>query len=220
LKFAIAILAVFCAAAALPLAALGAVRKAWEEGSGRKNLNGLRGAAFARIVLLHGKAGKTDVVEGCRLFREHYDAGADCVVLSREVYDGRTRAALAGAVLQAGMALLHAENAPPVRRLEFWATTSRLFANVLPVGVVLMLLHPGSWRAIPLLGLVLLLLAAIQLLTYPAARGAAEKARAIILERELLPPEEIPPFFKTLDGLARRHLAAPLLDCLWLRWLV
>jgi Zn-dependent membrane protease YugP len=220
MKFAIAILAVFIAAIALPACAVRSVRRVWAQGRGRRTASGLSGASLATLILRYGRVSHIGVVEGGKLFYERFDPSARDVVLSREVHQGRSPAALAHAALCAGHALQHEAAEKPFRRLAFWNNTSRLIVNVLPFLLLFMLLHPGSWRSIPLLAAFFFLMAAIQVLTFPAARTTATRVRDIILEHRLLPPAEIEEFQRALKSASERHLAAPLLDCFWLRWLL
>lgn len=218
MKFAIAILAVFVAAIALPVCALYSVRRTWRELNTRRTKSRLCGASLAMLILRHGHAARVGVAEGGRLFYEKFDTSAQDIVLSREVYDGRTLAALGHAAICAGRALTCQADGKPFRRLAFWNGTSRLIVNVLPVLMLLMLLHPGSWRSLPLLAVFFFFMAGIQVLTLPASRTAATRAREIVLEHGLLPPEELADFQRALKSASERHLAAPLLDCFWLRW--
>jgi Zn-dependent membrane protease YugP len=219
MKFAIAILAVFAAAIALPLCAVRSVRRVWSEKSVRRTASRLSGASLAMLILRHGNATRVGVVEGGKLFYEKFDSSARDVVLSREVHDGRSLAALGHAAMCAGRALEFEADEKPFRRLAFWNGTSRLIVNVIPFLLLFVLLHPGSWRAFPAFSVFFFLIAAIQVLTFPAARASAARARDIVLEHRLLPPEEIADFQGVLKSAAERHLAAPVLDCFWLRWM-
>jgi Zn-dependent membrane protease YugP len=171
------------------------------------------------LILRHGRASRVGVVEGGKLFYEKFDSSARDVVLSREVHDGRSLAAFGHAAMCAGRALEYVADEKPSRRLAFWNGTSRLIVNVIPFLLLFMLLHPGSWRSLPVLAVFFLLMAGIQVLTFPAARAAAARARDIVLEHQLLPPGEIADFQRALKSAAERHLAAPVLDCFWLRWM-
>ncbi|MDR2863477.1 MAG: zinc metallopeptidase [Puniceicoccales bacterium] len=218
MKPAIVILAVFVAAFAIPWLAAKTVRRAWLEGRTR-SASGRSGATFAALILIKSGLRSVNIVENGRLFHERFDVTTREVALSREVHDGHSLSALAHAALQAGHAIQHAECARPYTRLVYWNHTLRLIVNALPVLLVLMALHPGAWRAIPLLGLFFLLLAGIQVLTFPAVRAAADNARKVVLEHRLLPPEEMDGFQKALKSATERHLAAPLFECFFLRWL-
>jgi Zn-dependent membrane protease YugP len=212
-------MALSAAAAALPLIAVGAVRRGWKAGAKVRTASGLRGASLAMLVLRYGGAKGVDVVEGGGLLQDRFKPGQHAVVLSRPVYDGRSLAALGHAALHAGMALEHAAGAKPVLRLESWSGAVRVFVNVAPPLALLLVLHPALLRMAPVAAAACIPVAVVQLLTLPAARAAAARARALVLEHRLLPPEELEAFQRALKSAAERHLAAPLLDCVWLRWM-
>ena len=96
----------------------------------------------------------------------------------------------------------------------------RVLVNILPLVMLYMLFHPTSWRAAPLLVLLCLFITVIQVLTFPAAQEAAKRAKDIVHAHQLLPPAEMEEFNAALKGAAERHLAAPLLDCFWLAWML
>lgn len=219
MKPALAIMALFAAAFALPWLSLQGVRRAWQRDRRAASASGFSGAVFAALILRKAQVRDAGVVEGGRLFYERFNAAAGDVVLSRAVHDGRTVGALAHAALCAGCALQHLARNKSWLRLVYWTQTQRLLANVLPVLGALLLLHPARWRYIPVLVLFMFLIAGIQVLTFPAVRAAAARAREVILGHHLLPPAELPAFDRALKAAAERHLAAPLLDCFWLRWL-
>ncbi|MDR1497962.1 MAG: zinc metallopeptidase [Puniceicoccales bacterium] len=218
-KPAIIILAVCAAAFALPFFSAQAMRRAWQYWR-IKSRTGTCGAVFAVRILRHGNVLGRGVVEGGRLFHEKYDCAARDVILSREVHDGRSLSALAHAALCAGGVLQDNAGFMPRRRLIWWGRIMRFIVNVLPPVVVFLLFHPASWRSAPFLVLFCFLISAVQVLTFPAVRDAAARARQVILENQLLPPSEMDAFQKALHGASLRHLAAPLLDCFWVGWLL
>ncbi|MDR3228588.1 MAG: zinc metallopeptidase [Puniceicoccales bacterium] len=215
----IVLVAALVAAAALPLLAALSLKQAWRRGKVPASC-GRSGAFFALFLLRKVGVENVHVVEGGRLFCERYKSGERDIVLSSEVYSGKSISALAHAALQAGHALRHRDNALPAVRLAWWSGVLRLLVNAAPVLFGLLFFVPGGvMKFIPLLAAFGLLLAAAQVLTYPAVRAAAERATGVVFEKELLQPEEMPAFRDALRAASKRHLAAPVLDCLWLRWL-
>ncbi|MDR2512628.1 MAG: zinc metallopeptidase [Puniceicoccales bacterium] len=219
MKPAIAILAVFAATFAVPWVGLSKARKAWIAGR-RKSSTGHCGAVFAVLLLRRAGGKQLRVVEGGRLFYEKFAVSVREIRLSRAVHGGRHLSALAWAALQAGMALEHEVRSRPMARLTSWHCAMRVLVNILPLLVLLLLFRPASWRVAPLLVLPCLFIAAMQILTFPAVRAAAATAREIVHTHQLLPPEEMEEFNGALKGAAERHLAAPLLDCFWLAWML
>jgi Zn-dependent membrane protease YugP len=220
MKFTFVILVVFVAAFALPLLAVQSVRRAWQRGR-KTSAAGCNGAVFATLILRRAQVTGVGVVEGGRLFHERFDLASRDIRLSREVYGGRTLAALASAALCAGHAVQCGVRDRAYARLVYWDGTLRIIVNALPVVAVLFLLHPAMLlRGVPALGVFCLLLAVVQVLTFPSVRAAAVCARKIIIEHQLLPPAEMEDFQKALKGATERHLAAPVLECFWVRWLV
>ena len=219
MKPAIVILAALTVAFVVPWIGLCKVRKAWHRGR-KSSISGYAGAVFA-ILLFRLPGGRPpNVVEGGHLFYEKFSARAQCIILSRAVYKGRHLSALAWAALQAGMALGHKAHSKPMARLVSWNCTMRVLVNILPLVMLYMLFHPTSWRAAPLLVLLCLFITVIQVLTFPAAQEAAKRAKDIVHAHQLLPPAEMEEFNAALKGAAERHLAAPLLDCFWLAWML
>ncbi|MDR1817969.1 MAG: zinc metallopeptidase [Puniceicoccales bacterium] len=219
-KLSLLLVALIVAAFALPVCALASLRRSWMKASKKPSACGRRGAVFAMLVARRAGLEQVGVAEGGHLFREHFDTGAGDIILSRAVHDGRSVTALAHAALPVGTLLLAQENATPQRRLARWNRATAICVNIFPVVLALFLLHPALLRWLPVAGVLLCVMPAVgQILTYPAAAAAAERVLRAVRENALLPPEEMPEFGAALRTAARRQLAAPLLDCFWLRWL-
>jgi Zn-dependent membrane protease YugP len=220
----IVIVAALVAAAALPLFALLGVRRAWRTAQKERITGGpavgKRAVVFAMFMLRRSGERRIRVVEGGRLFCERYDAPNDEIALCREVYAGGSLAAFARAALAVGNTLLIRENARPSVRLARWNSILRILVNTAPLLLVAIIALPGGIAKLgPLLAIFGILLAAAQMLTYPAARAAGERAIALISSNTRLSDDDLPKFKNAIRTAAQSHLAAPLLESFWLRWL-
>ncbi len=209
----------FIAAGLVPWFALGALRRTWKKDCQSPTKFDLCGGALATILIRRNEIRGIGVVERGKLFFDHYDPFAGDVNLSEPVYRGKSPAALAHAAIYAGQVILHAGNDKRFRRLVLWNRITRLIANVLPVIFLILLFTPGGFRLMPIFTGALVLLLAAQLLTLPAFSAAGQKSRAVISEYDLFSPVEFRAFSASLKSVNYRHLAAPVLECFWLRFL-
>jgi Zn-dependent membrane protease YugP len=220
MKPAIILIALLAGAFALPWFTAQMMRRGWKRWQGVQSQSNYSGASLAAIILRRSEIKGVGVIADGTLFYDHYDPHAKDIVLSPQVYRGHSIAALAHGALQAGHVLQHKENDKSYTRLIGWSRMLKILVNALPVLSILIICTPGGIRAIPALVIFFFIIAAIQVATFPSVRAAAEKGKQVVLENNLLPPEEIRDFQSALKSAAERHLAAPLLDCFWLRWLV
>ncbi len=219
-KAALLLLFLLLGALALPWFTARTMRRGWQKWRQTRSRTGLNGRQFAALLLHRSGLRGVGVVEKGRLFFETYDPAAGDLQLSEPVLGGRHLAALAQAALQVGCALQEHDGDKAWHRLLRWNRIMRWSVNLLPVFTALLLISPGKYRFLPLVLLLVLFLVAGQILTFPAVRDAAARGKKLVTDHQLLPPEELPEFSSALRAATQRHLAAPLLDCFWLRWLV
>lgn len=140
---------------------------------------------------------------------DHYDSSANVLRLSPEVYSGHTLAAVGIAAHEAGHALQDAERyAPLVIRqaavpvASFGSNTAMLFF----MGGAIFAFAPLIW-----IGIVLFAAAVVfQIINLPVEFDASARAKRLLVERGIVPQEDMKPIHQVLNAAAMTYVAATL----------
>lgn len=167
----------------------------------------LSGAAAARHIL--DQSGLTNVAieqVGGHL-SDHYEPRSKVLRLSEEVYHGRTLAAVGIAAHEAGHAIQDAKRfaplvirnaAVPIANFGSGAGMMMLF------GGMMLNFGPLIWAGVILFGTV----AFFQLINLPVEFNASNRAKRILVERDIVPKEDMQSVNKVLNAAALTYVAA------------
>ena len=169
----------------------------------------LSGAAAARHLL--NEAGLHDVaieqVPG--QLSDHYDPRDRVLRLSSEVYGGNTLAAVGIAAHEAGHALQHAQNYAPLTIRNAVVPAASFGSNA-----AIFMLMGGMFFQIPPLFLAGIACFAIvvffQVVNLPVEFNASSRAKALLVERGIVPQAEMGHVNKVLNAAAWTYVAATL----------
>ncbi len=175
----------------------------------QKQRSRLSGAAAARHLL--DEAGLSDVtietIPGH--LSDHYDPRARVLRLSREVYQGQNLAAVGIAAHEAGHALQHAHGYAPLAIRNAVVPIASFGSNA-----SMMLLIGGLiFQFGPLILAGILAFATVvffQLVNLPVEFNASARAKALLVERGIVPSEEMGPINRVLNAAALTYVAATL----------
>ncbi|MGQ9761969.1 MAG: zinc metallopeptidase [Thermogutta sp.] len=169
----------------------------------------LSGAETARLIL--DSAGLTDVdidVTPGEL-SDHYSPGERVIRLSPEVYRGRSLASVGIAAHEAGHALQHAFGYAPlvVTQLAYpaasFGSSLGIFALLIGLGLGLVWL---AWAGVYLFSAVVV----FQVINLPVEFNASRRAKQLLVERGIIPPDELPYVSRVLNAAAWTYVAATL----------
>lgn len=169
----------------------------------------LSGAETARLIL--DSAGLTDVdidVTPGEL-SDHYSPSERIIRLSPEVYRGRSLASVGIAAHEAGHALQHAFGYAPlmVTQLAYpaasFGSSLGIFALLIGLGLGLVWL---AWVGVYLFSAVVV----FQVINLPVEFNASRRAKQLLVERGIVPPEEMPYVNRVLNAAAWTYVAATL----------
>ncbi len=183
------------------------VKRAFDQFSRVGTAGGMSGAeAAARILQAHG-LGNVRVLRVGGFLSDHYDPRTRVVRLSPGVYDGHSISSIGVAAHETGHALQHAGGYVPLQIRSALVPVTRI----------------GSWLAWPLLffgfilgamslvkiGIIVFAGAVLfQLITLPVEFDASRRAVAILGQRSMLTPQELPGVRKVLNAAAMTYVAA------------
>lgn len=191
------------------------IHAAYQDGLRHPARSGLTGAEAAAAVLR--AAGVTGVgIEAVGgLLTDHYDPGAKVLRLSREVYLGRSLAALGIAAHEVGHAVQDRARYPllVVRNalVPLASIGSNLSWFLILLGLVLVALRSAWGQPVVLLGVGAFSLTVLfQLVNLPVEFDASRRARALLLEDGLVRIEEDAVVKRVLDAAALTYVAATL----------
>lgn len=165
------------------------------------------GEEIARIIL--DNHGLHDIYVGCSqngILSDHYDPKNRVVNLSPEVFNGRSIASIAVAAHECGHAIQHAT--------KYYALEVRNY--ILPLAIVssnfgwtaIMIGFMASYNPLVTIGIVMLIvIAAFQLMTLPVELNASKRALAI-LEKDFLDFDEVDDAEKMLQAAAFTYIAS------------
>lgn len=189
------------------------VRSAYERASRIPSRRRMTGAQAASVML------EAEGVEGVEIestpgfLVDHYHPIRRSLTLSDDVYAGNSLAAVGIAAHEAGHAIQHARRYAPMylrSALVPLCTVGSVLGQIaLGVGVFMAFMgwRLGQWVLLGgIAGYVLIFL--FTLVTLPVEFNASRRARAILTERGLVDPDEIPEVKHVLDAAALTYVAA------------
>jgi Zn-dependent membrane protease YugP len=169
----------------------------------------LSGAAAARFIL------DSDGLQSVRIeqipgeLSDHYDPRDRVLRLSPEVYQGRTLASVGIAAHEAGHALQHHHAYAPLA-IRNAAVPVASFGSGVGVIVIILgaIMQMGwlFWAGIALFGAVVF----FQLVNLPVEFDASRRAKALLVERGIVPREEMAHVNSVLNAAAWTYVAATL----------
>jgi len=169
----------------------------------------LSGAETARLIL--DSAGLTDVdveVTPGEL-TDHYSPSERIIRLSPEVYRGRSLASVGIAAHEAGHALQHAFGYAPLMITQI-AYPAASFGSSLGILALLIGLGIGltwlAWVGVYLFAGVVV----FQVINLPVEFNASRRAKQLLVERGIVPPDEMPYVNRVLNAAAWTYVAATL----------
>lgn len=165
----------------LALWAQNKVKGAYAKYSKVPNMAGISGAQAARRILDQQGLQSVPVESTKGVLSDHYDPRSRKLVLSDDVYNGRTVAAVAIAAHEAGHALQHQEGYAPLKARTAIVPAVSIGSNlgfiVLIVGVMIGNLMLG-WVGVALFGLATL----FALITLPVEFNASSRAKLALVQ--------------------------------------
>jgi len=169
----------------------------------------LSGAETARLIL--DSAGLTDVdieITPGEL-TDHYSPSERIIRLSPEIYRGRSLASVGIAAHEAGHALQHAFGYAPLMVTQI-AYPAANFGSSLGILALLIGLGIGltwlAWVGVYLFSAVVV----FQIINLPVEFNASRRAKQLLVERGIVPPEEMPYVNRVLNAAAWTYVAATL----------
>lgn len=178
--------------------------------------SGLVGAEVAELVMRAGGVTGVAIEPADGELSDYYDARNKVLRLSRDVYAGRSLAALGMAAHEAGHAIQDATGYPGLMARNLVAPMaglgSQVFWMLIAAGILL-----GMSRLIILGILLFLAVVLLQVLDLPVEFEASRRGRHWLLSAGLVGVEEEPAVARVLDAAAWAHVAAALTGVLVLR---
>lgn len=195
-----------------PALILGMIAQLWLRSAyakAMKQVAPLSGAAAARHILDSAGLHNVSIERVPGQLSDHYDPRAKVLRLSQDVYSERTAAAVGIAAHEAGHAIQDARHYMPliIRNLAVPAASFGSNAGIilLILGIVFrfdMLLYAG----IALFSCVVF----FQLINLPVEFDASSRAKAILVDLNIVPREEMPAVRNVLSAAALTYVAATL----------
>jgi Zn-dependent membrane protease YugP len=191
------------------------ISRAYAAGSRIPAGSGVTGAEAASLVMRAGGVTGVGIEPVAGELSDHYDPRHKVLRLSRDVYAGRSLAALGVAAHEAGHALQDASGYPGlVARnaiVPLASLGSQVFWIVILAGLLL------NWVRLILLGIILFSLVVVfQLVNLPVEFNASRRARQMLLSTGMVNTEEDEVVARVLDAAAWTYVAATLTSVLTL----
>lgn len=185
----------------------------------------LSGAAAARHILDEAGLQSIGVEQIGGRLSDHYDPRGKVLRLSSDVYNGRTLAAVGIAAHEAGHALQDAKKYVPlvVRNAAVPAANlgSKAAMGMLIGGMVLSNMGTAFGSTLFLLGIVAFSLTVFfQVVNLPVEFNASSRAKALLVERGIVPHDQMYHVNKVLNAAALTYVAATLQAVLTLLYYV
>jgi len=185
----------------------------------------LSGAATARHVLDEAGLQSVSVEQIPGHLSDHYDPRSKVLRLSPEVYNGRTMAAVGIAAHEAGHALQDAHGyAPLVVRnaavpIANFGSKSAMIMFI--GGIVLANMGVAFGNQLFLLGIILFAAGVVfQIVNLPVEFNASSRAKLLLVDRGIVPEDEMYHVNKVLNAAALTYVAATLQAILTLMYYV
>ena len=189
--------------------------RAYAEGSRIPAGSGLSGAEAAQLVMRAGGVTGVGIEPVAGELSDHYDPRNKVLRLSRDVYEGRSLAAMGVAAHEAGHAIQDATGYPGLVARNFIVPMASLGSQVFWMLILAGMLL-GMFRLI-VLGIILFSLVVLfQVLNLPVEFDASRRARQILLSAGLVSVEEEQVVARVLNAAAWTYVAAALTGVLWL----
>ncbi len=183
----------------------------------------LSGAATARHILDEAGLQSIDVEQIPGRLSDHYDPRGKVLRLSQDVYNGRTLAAVGIAAHEAGHALQDAKNYAPLKvrnaavsmagfgsSAGMYMFIGGLFLSGNAFGQTLMVLGIGLFAAVVF----------FQVVNLPVEFNASARAKTLLVERGIVPHDQMYHVNKVLNAAALTYVAATLQAILTLLYLI
>jgi uncharacterized protein len=182
------------------------VRAAFNQYSQVRTIGGWSGAEAARRLLDDAGLQSVAIVETDGYLSDHYDPIHRHLALSRDVYRGRSIAAVGVATHEAGHALQHSHGYTPLWLRSALVPMASIGTNA---GVFIMglglFLHP----IVVVIGAAIFSLVLLfQLVTLPVEFDASARAKRLVLQTGIIQPEERVGVDRVLDAAALTYVAA------------
>jgi len=175
----------------------------------RKQRSRLSGAAAARHILNEAGLADVEIEQIPGQLSDHYDPRARVLRLSSEVYRDNTLASVGIAAHEAGHALQHAFGYAPLAIRNAAVPAASFGSNI-----SFFLLIGGALFSIqPLITLGILLFAVVvffQVVNLPVEFNASARAKAVLVERGIVPAAEMVYVNSVLNAAAWTYVAATL----------
>lgn len=175
----------------------------------QKQRSRLSGAATARHLL--DEAGLADVtIEAIPgQLSDHYDPHARVLRLSRDVYQGQNLGAVGIAAHEAGHALQHAHGYAPLAIRNAVVPVASFGSNASMIMLVAGFIF--HFATLVLAGIVAFATVVFfQLVNLPVEFNASSRAKALLVERGIVPSEEMGAINRVLNAAALTYVAATL----------
>ena len=191
------------------------IMRAYAEGARIPAGSGLSGAETARLVMRAGGVTGVEIEPVAGELSDHYDPTNKVLRLSRDVYAGRSLAAMGVAAHEAGHAIQDVSGYPGlVARnaiVPLAGLGSQVFWLLIAAGVML-----GMFRLI-VLGIILFSVVVVfQILNLPVEFDASRRGRQVLRSAGLVMVEEEPVVARVLNAAAWTYVAATLTGVLTL----
>ncbi|MCH2695312.1 MAG: zinc metallopeptidase [Acidobacteriia bacterium] len=182
------------------------VKSNFRKYSAIRSVRGITGAQAAAELLRAGGVQDVSIESHEGFMTDHYNPLSKTLSLSNEVFTSTSVAAIGVASHEAGHALQHAENYKPLWLRSTLVPTANI-GSKLGYGAMLLglFIHPS----LVLVGAVLFSAVLLfQLVTLPVEFNATNRAKALVLEQEIIHPREREGVDRVLNAAALTYVAA------------
>jgi len=189
------------------------IRSAYARASQIRSRRGLTGAETAQALMDYEGVTGVDVEATPGYLSDHYHPLLHTLRLSEQVYSGNSLAAVGIAGHEVGHAIQHAQRYVPMyirsALVPFCTVGSVLGQLALGIGVLLAFsgFWLGQWMLLAgIAGFAIVLL--FSLVTLPVEFNASKRAMAILTNRGMIDPDELPAVKGVLDAAALTYVAS------------
>ena len=169
----------------------------------------LSGAAAAKHILDAAGISNVGIEQVAGTLSDHYDPRAKVLRLSEDVYHGRTLAAVGIAAHEVGHALQDAHSYTPLVIRNAAVPVANFGSNagmMMLMGGFIFSIGPLIWAGIALFAGT----AFFQLVNLPVEFDASARAKRLLVERGIVPQQEMRAVNKVLNAAALTYVAATL----------